>query len=134
MDDDHEIAAIPHFWARQYAFYLNEHRHPLNRLTHLFGIPILVVTLCYGLYRKNWKIVAGGQAVGWAIQLLGHRIEGNRPALLKSPVAFLMGPLMVTVELLEMLGFTFAFAEEARSVVHGVPVPSSDASLRAAAK
>ena len=135
MEDEHEIAAIPHFWTRQYAFYLNEHRHPLNRLTHLFGIPILVLTLAYGLYRKNWKIVAGGQAIGWAIQLLGHRIEGNKPALLKNPSAFLMGPLMVTIESLELLGFSFAFAEEARGVVHGVPAaPPAEPSVQAAAK
>jgi len=135
MDDESEIAAIPHFWTRQYAYYLNEHRNPLNRLTHLVGIPILLATLFYGLYKKNWKIIAGGQAVGWAIQLVGHRIEGNRPALLKNPTAFLMGPLMVLVEVLELLGFTFAFAQEARAVVHGpADEPSSTTSMRAAAK
>ncbi len=134
MDDDRQIAAIPSFWTRQYAYYLNEHRHPLNRLTHMLGIPILILTFAFGLYRKNWKIIAGGQAVGWAIQLVGHGIEGNKPALLNNPVAVLMGPLMVAVEMLELLGFTIAFAKEAREVVHGVPESPSEESVRAAAK
>ena len=135
MDNDRDIAAIPGFWTRQYAAYLNEHRHPLNRLTHMFGVPILVVTLILGVYRKDWRIVAGGQVVGWAFQLLGHRIEGNRPAFLRNPISFLMGPLMVTVEMLELLGFTIGFAAEARAVVHGEPsVESPDEPIRAAAK
>jgi uncharacterized membrane protein YGL010W len=106
----------------------------MNRLTHLFGIPILLGTLAFGLYKKDWRIIAGGQIVGWALQIIGHRIEGNKPAFLKSPISFLMGPLMVTTEFLELLGFTIAFAEEARAVVHGVPTVSSEETLRAAAK
>jgi len=125
MDDDRQIAAIPSFWTRQYAYYLNEHRHPMNRMTHLFGIPIIIVTLIIGIYRKDWRIIAGGQIVGWAFQLVGHRIEGNKPALLKNPISFLMGPLMVITEFLELLGFTFHFAEEARKVVHGAPTRSA---------
>mgnify|MGYP002633054495 CR=1 FL=1 len=137
MDDDRQIAAIPSFWTRQYAYYLNAHRHPMNRLTHLFGIPIIVGTLALGLYKKNWKIVAVGQLVGWAFQLAGHGIEGNKPAFLGNPISFLMGPLMVTVEFLELLGFTIGFAEQAREVVHGAPLPSSSSdveAMKAAAK
>jgi uncharacterized membrane protein YGL010W len=58
-----------------------------------------------------------GQLVGWAIQIAGHRIEGNRPALLKRPISFLMGPLMVLVEFAEHFGLRFGFARRAREAV-----------------
>lgn len=111
------IAAIDDFWVREFAFYLNEHRNPLNRLTHLFGIPILLVTGLVGLFSANWSLLIGGQIFGWALQLLGHRIEGNRPALLERKISFVMGPLMVLVELLEHLGVRFRFAARARAAV-----------------
>ncbi len=111
------IRSIDHFWTQQFAWYLNEHRNPTNRATHMVGIPILVVTLVIGLIRLDWKMFLGGQLLGWAIQLAGHRIEGNRPALLQNPTAFAMGPLMVLVELFELVGLRFAFADRARRVV-----------------
>ena len=117
MDILERIEQIDNFWEREFAYYLNEHRHPANRFTHLFGIPILVVTAGVGLATANWPLVIGGQVVGWAIQIAGHRIEGNRPALLKRPISFLMGPLMVSTELLEMVGMRFAFAERARELL-----------------
>ncbi len=111
------IAAIDDFWVREFAYYLNEHRNPLNRLTHLFGIPILLVTGLVGLFTANWSLLLGGQVFGWALQILGHRIEGNRPALLERKISFIMGPLMVLVELAEHLGLRFGFAARARSAV-----------------
>jgi uncharacterized membrane protein YGL010W len=111
------IAEIDDFWVREFAFYLNEHRDRLNRLTHLFGIPILLVTGLVGLFSANWSLLVGGQVVGWALQLLGHRIEGNRPALLERKISFVMGPMMVLVELAEHLGLRFAFADRARVAV-----------------
>jgi len=111
------IAGIDDFWVREFAYYLNEHRNPLNRLTHLFGIPILIVTGVVGLLSARWSLLIGGQIVGWALQLLGHRLEGNRPALLERKISFVMGPLMVLVELAERLGLRFGFADRARVAV-----------------
>lgn len=113
------IRSIDHFWTQQFAWYLNEHRHPQNRATHMLGIPLLIVTAVVGLVSLDWRMIVGGQLLGWAIQLAGHRIEGNRPALLKDPIAFLMGPLMVLVELFELVGLRFSFADRARRVVFG---------------
>ncbi len=115
------IGTIDDFWTREFAFYVNEHRHPGNRATHMIGIPILVGTAVVGLLTWNPWLIVGGQVVGWAFQLVGHRIEGNKPALLKRPISFLMGPVMVTVEILETFGARFAFAEEARALVFGAP-------------
>lgn len=111
------IEAIDEFWAREFALYLHEHRHPLNRMTHMVGVPLLLVTLGLGLWLPSWGILLGGQVVGWAIQIAGHRIEGNRPALLKRPISFLMGPLMVLIEFLEPLGVHPRFVRRAREAV-----------------
>lgn len=116
MRTNDRVREIPDFWTRQFAFYLLEHTHPVNRATHMVGIPLLIITLIWGILSLNLWIFIGGQIVGWAIQLIGHRIEGNRPALLKNPISFLMGPLMVTVEILELIGLEFGFAHQARTV------------------
>ncbi len=115
--DEHvreRIRALPDFWSRQFAFYLHEHQDPRNRATHMVGIPLLIVTAVAGLIMLDWRMLLGGQLLGWAIQLAGHRLEGNRPALLKNPVAFLMGPLMVLVEMGEIVGLQPAFVVRAR--------------------
>ena len=104
----------PGFWEREFAHYLAEHRHPLNKATHFVGIPLLIATAVAALVLLDWRLFVGGQLVGWAIQVLGHRIEGNRPVLLQRPSAFLMGPLMVLVELAGLLGWSPAFARRAR--------------------
>ncbi|GEM_PF-2933070 len=105
------------FWVRSFASYLEQHRHPFNRASHMVGIPLLIVTAIAGLVMLDWRMFVGGQLLGWTIQVLGHRIERNRPVLLGDPVAFLMGPLMVLVEIAESFGMRIAFAKRAREIV-----------------
>ncbi len=112
-----EPAEPESFWEAEFTLYLAEHRHPANKATHFVGIPLLVATAVGALVLLDWRLFVAGQIVGWAIQLVGHRIEGNRPVLLKRPSAFLMGPLMVLVELGEWLGLRFAFARRARAAL-----------------
>jgi uncharacterized membrane protein YGL010W len=42
--------------------------------------------------------------LGWALQLLGHRLEGNRPALLTNLAQIFVAPLFLTAELGFSLG------------------------------
>jgi len=42
--------------------------------------------------------------LGWALQLLGHRLEGNRPALATNLAQILVAPLYLTAELEFALG------------------------------
>ena len=112
-----QIDALSSFWTREFAHYLNEHRNPLNRATHMVGVPLLLATAIVGLCQQNWTMAVVGQLVGWTIQIAGHRIEGNRPALLKRPISFLMGALMVLVEFAELLGLHFGFARRAREAI-----------------
>jgi uncharacterized membrane protein YGL010W len=125
MDTLTRIAQIDSFWAREFAYYLNEHRNPKNRATHMVGIPFLILTAIAGLaylptnLAIGLALIVGGQVIGWTIQVIGHRIEGNKPALLKRPISFAVGPLMVFVEMAEMLGVHFKFAKQGRDIVLG---------------
>lgn len=88
------------------ARYRAEHRHPLNRLTHAVGIPLIVVSLLLFPFRGRQAI--GLFVGGWALQFLGHGIEGNRPAFLggRSTAGFqprylIVGPVWLAIEALE---------------------------------
>ena len=57
--------------------YAARHRHPVNIALHAVGLPVTfavpVVLLVFG--RPGWA--AGAFALGYALQFLGHAIEGN---------------------------------------------------------
>jgi uncharacterized membrane protein YGL010W len=70
--------------------YKAKHRHPLNRLTHSIGIPMIVISL--PLFFFNWRWALALFIIGWILQFVGHAIEGNRPAFFKNPFYLLVGP------------------------------------------
>ena len=51
--------------------------------------------------------------LGWALQLLGHRLEGNRPALLTNLAQIFVAPLYLTAE----LGFSLGLRRRLRGAV-----------------
>ena len=71
--------------------YKAKHRHPLNKLMHSVGIPMIVVSLPMFIF--NWRWGLGLFVVGWILQFAGHLIEGNQPAFFRNPVYLLVGPL-----------------------------------------
>lgn len=70
--------------------YKAKHQHPLNRLSHSIGIPMIVISL--PLFFFSWRWALGLFIVGWVFQFIGHAIEGNQPAFFKNPVCLLVGP------------------------------------------
>jgi uncharacterized membrane protein YGL010W len=141
------------------ASYGGYHRDPRNRLTHYFGVPVIIyavlvplalaaptvlgaplrldrlivaiaaigyVSLDVGLGLALTGVlallataaestVAAGSSLaltiaavafvlGWTMQLLGHWLEGNRPALLTNLAQILIAPLYLTAELGFALG------------------------------
>ncbi|HEY6231673.1 MAG TPA: DUF962 domain-containing protein [Pyrinomonadaceae bacterium] len=70
--------------------YKSKHRHPLNRLTHTAGIPMILISL--PLFLFNWRWALFLFLFGWALQFIGHAIEGNQPAFFKNPMYLLVGP------------------------------------------
>ena len=93
---------LKHSLAEYMDLYEEQHSQPLTKLTHLVGIPLIVASL--PTFFKNWKVATGLFVGGWAFQLLGHRIEGNKPALLDDPFYTLVGPLWVAREIAEGVG------------------------------
>ena len=79
--------------------YRLKHQHPLNRLTHFFGIPIIAASILFPLYAwfawgvVAWKELIALSGVGWSLQFLGHAIEGNQPAFFHDPRHLIVGPL-----------------------------------------
>jgi uncharacterized membrane protein YGL010W len=61
-----------------------------------------VATRSMGL---SFSIFLGAFVVGWIIQLVGHAIEGRRPALADNILQVFNAPLFLTVEALAMAGF-----------------------------
>ena len=70
--------------------YKSKHQHPLNRLCHAIGIPM--ITISWLLFFFKWRWALALFVAGWILQFVGHAIEGNRPAFFQNPVYFLVGP------------------------------------------
>jgi len=83
--------------------YKAKHQHPLNRLSHSIGIPLIVLSL--PLFFYSWRLAFALFIFGWLLQFAGHLIEGNRPAFFRSPVFLLVGPWWLLRRGLGILGF-----------------------------
>jgi uncharacterized membrane protein YGL010W len=92
--------------------YKEKHKHPLNKLSHSIGIPMIVVSL--PLFFYNWKWALGLFVMGWIFQFVGHAIEGNQPAFFKNPMYLLVGPMWLMRRVGAALGLAKAPTEKHR--------------------
>ncbi len=69
--------------------YNDKHKHPMNRLTHTFGIPMIVISI--PLLFFNWKWALGLFVLGWIFQFIGHVFEGKAPAFFSDPKFLIVG-------------------------------------------
>ncbi len=63
------------------------------------------------------SIAAVAFILGWTMQLLGHRLEGNRPALLTNLTQILVAPLYLVAE----LGFSLGLRRSLRAAIERQP-------------
>ena len=67
--------------------YSESHQHPMNKLTHTLGIPMIVLSLLLVIPSffvvGMWRIALGLFAIGWILQFIGHYFEGKPPEFLK---------------------------------------------------
>ena len=70
--------------------YKSQHQHPLNKLCHMIGIPMITMAWLLFFFRWRWALVLF--VGGWILQFVGHAVEGNRPAFFQNPIYFLVGP------------------------------------------
>ena len=82
--------------------YKAKHQHPLNRLTHSIGIPMIVISLPLLFFNWRWGLTLF--IAGWALQFIGHAIEGNQPAFFRNPIYLLVGPLWLLRRAASALG------------------------------
>jgi uncharacterized membrane protein YGL010W len=70
-------------WGDLIARYAQSHRHPVNRLGHTVGIPLIVLALLLFVAAfflpGLWPIPTALLVVGWILQFLGHAVEGKAP-------------------------------------------------------
>jgi uncharacterized membrane protein YGL010W len=82
-------------WESWIAEYSKSHQHPLNRLTHTFGIPLIILSLPLVLLGILWHrllwIGLSLFAVGWILQFVGHAFEGKPPEFFKDWRFLLVG-------------------------------------------
>jgi uncharacterized membrane protein YGL010W len=71
-------------WITQYA---TSHQHPINRVCHTIGIPLIALSIplfLVGLWVPGfWRIPLTLFVVGWVFQFIGHAFEGKPPEFFK---------------------------------------------------
>lgn len=64
--------------------YREQHSTVGCKVTHMFGVPTIVVSLI--MLAFNWKLAIALFVVGWALQFIGHFVfEKNKPVLFSDP-------------------------------------------------
>ena len=66
--------------------YDESHQHPVNRVCHTLGIPMIAVSLpifvvaifVHGI----WPVPVALFVIGWILQFVGHFVEGKPPEFL----------------------------------------------------
>jgi uncharacterized membrane protein YGL010W len=84
--------------------YKAKHQHPLNKLSHAVGIPLIIISL--PLFFFSWRGALGLFIAGWILQFVGHLIEGNQPAFFSNPLYLLIGPLWLLRRAATVLGIS----------------------------
>jgi uncharacterized membrane protein YGL010W len=77
------------------AEYSRSHQHPVNRLCHTIGIPLIAVSLPLFVLAPFvgglWPVPVALFVVGWALQFAGHVAEGKPPEFFKDWRFLLVG-------------------------------------------
>jgi uncharacterized membrane protein YGL010W len=81
--------------------YKSKHQHPINRLTHTIGIPLILISLPLFIWNWRWALVLF--ILGWILQFLGHAIE-TQPAFFKNPIYLLVGPYWLVRRFISTIG------------------------------
>lgn len=67
-------------WIAQYA---SSHQHPVNRLCHTVGIPLIAASIPIFVWtafeHSLWPVPTAMFVVGWVFQFVGHAFEGKEP-------------------------------------------------------
>ncbi|HEY0710855.1 MAG TPA: DUF962 domain-containing protein [Polyangia bacterium] len=74
-------------WDSWITEYGDSHRHPMNRICHTIGIPMIAVSVplfVAALFLQGlWVLPTALFVVGWIFQFIGHAYEGKPPEFFK---------------------------------------------------
>lgn len=79
--------------------YQKSHKHPVNRMLHTIGIPLIVLSVLLFIVDlilydcAYWIWTFGLFLFGWILQFIGHAFEGKPPAFFSNPFYLLVGPV-----------------------------------------
>ncbi len=69
--------------------YKRDHQHPMNKATHMVGIPMIIASLPLMFFMPPVGI--GLFVLGWILQFVGHAFEGKPPSFFRDPSFLLVG-------------------------------------------
>lgn len=92
-------------WSEWLDRYEADHQHPINHLTHIIGIPLILSSLIWFFF--DWRTALVLFVVGWVFQLVGHLIEGNKPSFFSNAIFLLIGPLFYARKLIRWVKKSF---------------------------
>jgi uncharacterized membrane protein YGL010W len=69
--------------------YKRDHQHPMNKATHMVGIPMIIASLPLMFFVPPVGI--GLFVLGWILQFIGHAFEGKPPSFFRDPTFLLVG-------------------------------------------
>ncbi len=81
--------------------YAADHQHPMNRRTHLIGIPLIVASL--PVIPVAPPVGLTMFTAGWALQFVGHAFEGKKPSFASDLRYLAIGPVWIMAEWVEIL-------------------------------
>ncbi len=65
------------------AEYSRSHQHPINRMCHTVGIPMIALSLPLFVvtifWHRLWPVPVVLFVLGWVFQFAGHYVEGKPP-------------------------------------------------------
>lgn len=79
--------------------YGADHTHPMNRLTHMVGIPLIVASL--PVIPVAPPVGLAMFSAGWALQFAGHYFEGKKPSFASDLRYLAIGPVWIGLEWVE---------------------------------
>src|SRR5690348_13202602 len=68
---------ILRFLGKRYRRWRERHQHPFNFGIHLLGIPLAVTGVFLLFSPLPWYWGVGALVLGYVLQYIGHRVEGN---------------------------------------------------------
>lgn len=82
-------------WEQWVSEYARSHQHPVNRVCHTIGIPLIAAALPlipFAFFARGfWIVPAIMFVVGWVFQFVGHWFEGKPPEFFRDWRFLLVG-------------------------------------------